>query len=233
MAMEKERRKHNRFIVENMDIEVRVFNTRIELTDIGLGGACIKTSKKLKPASRHCIKLGRDGISRKIRCTVLWEDIVGSLRNSSGRFVPFYKAGIEFSGDHFEEIGEIRNFVDFSGIPNEWRHFNERRTRGQRFNVYEHETADLYYHQTYSVLQISMGGVLVESGQTLPVARKLPMELCFERENFSIKFLGRAVSSTLTETQTEKNFLIDLKFVQMDDHDRVRLEDFIFSHEIR
>lgn len=232
MAMEKEKRRHDRFVVENMDIGVSVFNTRVELTDIGLGGVCIKTSKRLKPASRHYIRLGRNGISQKLHCTVLWEDIVGSLRNASGRFVPFYKAGIEFGDNYFEATDELRNFIDFDGTPEEPRYDNERRTRGQRFRVYESESAELFYHQAYSVMQICMGGVLVKSVQALPTGKKLPMELCLERENFIIKFLGRAVSCNLIEAETEKYFSIGIEFVQMDDPDRLRLEDFIFSHEI-
>ncbi len=229
-----DKRKHKRFIVENMDIHAKtLLTTEIELLDISLGGACIKSSKSLNIGGNYLIKLQNENIIIPIKCTVVWEKLSGSLYNDGGDFIPMYTAGLKFKDVSIERLEDLKDFIGRFDYPEEKKISDEKRLSGLRFKIITREKVSLKYQNTNIVKEISLGGILVETNYEIPAESKLPMELSIPGEDHPIKFYGRVAFCTDVTYKEPKSFNIGIEFLDMKEDDKSILSKFIqFLSEI-
>lgn len=223
-----DKRRHKRFLVEAIKVfsETRI-STEIELVDVGIGGACIKSTQRLKLNHDYRLTLESEGAQPSIICTVVWEDFADTVKDIEGEYVPMYAYGVKFKNLDKGKWDEIRNAIGGLFIPTEERYSDERRVTGIRFKFYEEKTAQLNYHERYIVKKISYGGLLIESKSKVELESTHAMELLLPGDSHPIEFLGRIASCEQISDKKEKSFEIGIEFREMQDLERERLVKFI------
>ncbi len=134
--MNEEKRRHKRFVLEEVEINAKtIVASEIEILDISIGGACIKSTKPLKLGGKYLIKLESEGIIFPVICAVIWENLSGTLKNAKGKIIPFYKAGIEFKDISSDELPKLKRFIEISGSPYKQEMSIDKRLDGLRFKI--------------------------------------------------------------------------------------------------
>lgn len=221
-------RRHKRFLVKEIKVvSEKRMSTEILLADIGIGGACIKSPHKLKVHQDYLLSLEIEDIRTEIICTVVWEDITGTVRDIEGGYTHSYLYGLQFKELDHDKWNEVRSTLDDSFMPSEQRYSDERRMSGLRFKLYEEKTARLYYHEKFSVKKISYGGMLIESDRKLEPEQMHTMELLLPGDSHPIEFRGRIVSCKDIPGFEEERFEVGIEFRDMDEYERERLVRFV------
>jgi Tfp pilus assembly protein PilZ len=222
--MDKEKRRHQRFIVEGKDIHAKTtFASEIEILDMSLGGARIKGTKNLRVSSTYHITLEREGKPFSLKCRVIWMHLSGSLKTESGETVPVYTAGVEFQ-DIFS--GEAKGLLEFL---EDYTASYELRLRGVRITIHGREKAVLNQEEKYDVMNISLGGILIQANQPMEIGSKFPMELRLSQEKDSVRFQGRIASCIERTSEDSKCYDVGIEFFDMEENERARLSTFIAS----
>jgi hypothetical protein len=223
-----DKRRHKRFLVEEIKIlsETRE-STEIHLLDIGIGGACIKSTQRLKMNHDYRLTLESEGAQTSIICTVMWEDFADTVKDIEGEYIPMYAYGVKFKNLDRGKWDEVRNTLGDLFIPSEERYSDERRVSGIRFKFYEEQAAQLNYHERYIVKKISYGGMLIESKNKAELESTHTMELILPGDSHPIEFLGRIASCEEIPDKEERSFEIGIEFREMQDYERERLVKFV------
>lgn len=205
-----------------MDIKGRMlFATNVEILNLSLGGASISLNKKLNMGSTYTLKLECRDKALSLTGEVVWEKISGSRKTPKGEVVPIYTAGLNFKEVMTGKASEVMDFI--------MEHTHDRKVRliGVRVKIRELEKASIDYPHHFTVLKISLGGMLVETEQEMHVKDKYPMELSFDEEEPPVAFTGR-VASCLRMPEPEKEiYHIGIEFLLMSDDEKLKLKDFI------
>jgi hypothetical protein len=221
------KRRYKRFVVENMDIHAKtLFATDTELLDISVTGACITAQKSLRFADKHLIKLESEGMHLPIQCSIIWKNLSGSARNTSGEFVPVYKAGVAFKGISSDKLVSLKDFIRMSGIPKERRISDEYGPSALRFKIHNNKKAVLYYQRTSTVKKISLGGMLIELYNGIKIDKRFPMALSLPNKDRQIRFQGR-VASCIEIPGNKLRHDIGIEFIDMPENDKSRLSEFL------
>lgn len=221
-------RRHKRFLVKEIKVvSEKRMSTEIQLADIGIGGACIKSPHRLKLNQDYLLAFETEDSQTDIVCTVVWEDYTDIVRDIEGGYTHSYLYGLQFKDFDQGEWEEIRGTLDGLFMSSEQRYSDERRVSGLRFKFYEEKTATLLYHEKYSVKKISYGGMLIESHRRIEPEQMHTMELLLPGDSHPIEFRGRIVSCKEIPGTEEERFEIGIEFLEMDDYERDRLVKFI------
>jgi hypothetical protein len=227
-----ERRRYKRYKVDLIDINGKmIFASNVKIIDISLGGVSLKVDRRLNMGSEYTLTVSSKGKVFSVKCIVVWSFIKESLEDSSGNIVPIYTAGMQFRDISNEKIKEIIHFiedhkldviVDLHGLS------------GQRLNVRVQietpENAVLNFHENYKVKKLSLGGMQIESNYELKIEHKFPMKIILYRDK-TIQFLGRVASCFLVRTKGQEYYDIGIEFLDMSEHGRRILHEFIRSLE--
>lgn len=223
----KDNRKHKRVISKGKDILCRVqFATEVILLNISSSGASFRLNKQLNMGHEYSINIKRGKSSISIKGTVVWEKLIASEKNEVGDLVPVYKAGIKFSNIMTEKGGEIIDFISENLDPSEL----QSRLRGIRVDISGSANDILINnHQHFTVLKLSLGGILLHTDSKMKPGDSCWMELNFPEEKRPLKFMGKVVTSS--EAPGEKPGLheTDMEIVKISDEDRAILNNIIGS----
>jgi hypothetical protein len=227
-----DRRRYKRFKVDLIDINGKmVFATNVKIIDISLGGVSLKVDRRLNMGSEYTLTVSSKGKVFSIKCIVVWSFIKESVKDSRGNIVPIYTAGMQFKDASNEKIKEIVAFiedhkldviVDLHGLS------------GQRLNVRVQikapDNAVLNFHEHYKVKKLGLGGMQIESAYELGIDQKFPMKIIFYGDK-AIQFLGRVTSCLLVKNRGQEHYNIGIEFLDMSEHGREILHEFIRSLE--
>lgn len=222
------KRRYKRFTVEGMDVHAKmIFAEIIELSNISIGGACIITTKTLRPGDNVLIRIADEKIRLPLKCTIIWENASESVDDARESPVVLYKAGIQFKEVSSDTIIHLKDFMRVSGIPDEKKLSDEYKPSALRFKIYRSEKAVLNYPVTYPVKKISLGGMLVEADCALEIEQKYPMAIYLPNEDIPIKFQGRIASRIPIPDEKLDRFDIGIEFLTLAENDKSRLNKFI------
>jgi len=225
--MSPEKRRYNRFIIENQNIHLRTFiATDIELLEISTGGACVKSRRSLKPGGDYIFKLETHEGMIPLRCHVVWENLHGNVRDENGNIIPIYIVGLEFKNATPEEIDGLNSFiVSFVSPGPTVKEF----LGGIRFKLPSPENATIDGDRTYSISKISIGGLALVSDHRLEKDAVISFELVLSEKEPPILAKGRIASCTPISAGKHRGYDIGIEFVEMSDDSTKRLVSFIHS----
>jgi hypothetical protein len=107
-----DKRRHKRFLVEEIKIlsETRE-STEIHLLDIGIGGACIKSTQRLKMNHDYRLTLESEGAQTSIICTVMWEDFADTVKDIEGEYIPMYAYRFKFYEEQAAQLNYHERYI--------------------------------------------------------------------------------------------------------------------------
>ena len=223
-----EKRKHNRFIVEGMDIQCRMlFATEVKLLDISISGASILTKKRLNIGSRYSLKVeGDEGDPFSLHGVIIWEQLSGSEKNSRNEVAPIYKAGIKFDDVLTGKGAELIEFIQENSL----KDYHRARIAGLRVRIHS-DKAVLGYRQTFEALRISRGGALIETSEELEAESRFMMEILLPEDEEPVRFLGRIANCNAVAGKSPAVYKVGIEFLEIDENDVPKLTEFIDSIE--
>jgi len=222
------KRRYRRFIVENMGIHAKaVLAQDAELLNVSTSGACILSRKSLKLGENCLITLKREGTTLLLQCTVVWGTLCGSEKISVGEIRPLYKTGLTFGNLPSDKLIQLKDFLRVSGFPSEGKLSDQYGPSALRFGIQVNNNACLYYPNTSEVKKLSLGGMLMEFYDRLPVEERLPMALFLPSVNRALKFRGRVASCTKKEDRHSNHFDVGIEFLGMTENVRSKVAGFL------
>jgi len=220
-------RRYPRYSVKDMDIRAHLlFSEEIELYNLSISGACIRTGKDLRLGGTYLLKFRDDHMARSISCKVIWKRDISrnnSLRNE-------LIAGLQFRNIASDELVRIKDFMRNSGTPVEKRISDEFGSSPLRFVVTSNEKAVLKFPRVLKVKTLSLGGMLIEGDSAPELEGRYHIKLPLPQESEPIKLRGR-IASIIPRPARGSTPLVDIgvEFLAMEDIDRNRLDSFIRS----
>lgn len=201
-----------------------LFHADVKLLDMSLGGASIRTNKKLNVGSRYALKIDSKAGQISLRSTVIWSKIAELKKDNRGNTVPYYDIGLNFDETATDRGDELLDFIHNRGLADSAK----ARLKGLRVDLLKPESTRIVgYHKSFQVSQIGVGGILIETEQKMKVGSTFRMEMNLPDEKEMVKFLCRVASSLEISGSVPKRYETGLNFVEMSDHDRSRLHTFI------
>jgi hypothetical protein len=223
-------RRFRRFSVKSLDIFTDIIlSDEVSLVDIGLGGACIQTTQSLKRGSDYSLRIDMEGAALLIKCTVIWDNLSGSIKTFEGKLMPAYLVGVKFKDVDKKLFDELRGFFSGIGSPEDEKFYDEHRINGTRFKIHEEETALLKYQKRFDVRKISLGGMLIKGESRIEPESMHTMELYLPDDPLPTRFLGRIASCVEVFEGNSMSFEIGIEFLEIEENDRERLSSFIHS----
>jgi c-di-GMP-binding flagellar brake protein YcgR len=227
--MNTNKRRYKRYTVDCIKIAGRMlFANSVDIIDISAGGISLKTDRRLNMDGEYVLKLeGEDGLI-SLKGTVVRSSLHESRKADNGDLVPIYSVGMKFSNVSAEKTLELEKFIESygeAGIPPQG-HWRSGMRFNMRFTVSESGKASLVCPESYIVKKISLGGMLIETDNTMSVDDTLPMEIALPDEK-KISFLGRIASCIQINEAAPDQHEIGIEFLNMPAKNSEILNDFI------
>lgn len=219
-----QKRRYKRYIVEGMEIHTKmIFSEMIELSNISIGGACIITTKDLKPDDNLIIRIKDKNINEPLKCTVIWENEAGDKNKKKEGIVILNKAGVKFKEVKPDTLIKLKDYMRESGIPEEEKLREEYKSSALRFKVYKNEKAIMSYPVSYPVKKISLGGMLVEAGHKFKIEQRYPLAIYLPQGTLPIKIHGRIASLIPIPDEKKNRYDIGIEFLNLSGNDKSKL----------
>jgi Tfp pilus assembly protein PilZ len=221
-----QKRRYKRHVVDGMEIQAKmVFAEIVDLFDLSSGGACIVTTKSVKPGDNIVLRITDENINRPLKCTIIWErDAEEDMKESPGIF---HKAGVQFKGLTPDTLIQLKDYMRDSGIPDEKKLEDEYQPSALRFKVYKNDKAVMSYPISYPVKKLSLGGMLVETDREFSVEQRYPMAIYLPQDNQPIKFQGRIASKIPKKNDQTYIYDVGIEFLNLAATDKSKLNKFL------
>lgn len=221
-------RKHKRYSTRSLNLSaVSVFSTKVELVNISIDGACIKSPKQLQSSSACVLSLEEKASVSPLQGTIIWERLSEHSVDLSGEIVSRYTAGIQFD-KKFSQLTENMRML-FENLP-----FKEYRVSSTRFAFHTRVTASLEYHEQFRVKSISLGGLLMESLNEIPKDSELALQVKLPGRSRPLSSGGKVASCVSIDggLQNTSRYDIGIEFVDIAKKDITRLKKVLDSLSI-
>lgn len=227
-----EKRRYKRFTVDVMDISGKMaLANEVKILDISIGGVSLTADRRLNIGRDYLLKLENKGSRLTLKGTVVWSSLSGSSADKRGNVIPIYTAGMQFLDTSYEMIQAVTRFID-DNKKDMTESVELYKMSGLRLyarvRVGDVEKAVLDSAETYSVKILSLGGMLIESGQAMEAEAVVPLEIIFDSDR-SIIVAGRIVSCLSLTGADDERYNIGVEFIDLQDKEREFLEEFL-SH---
>jgi Tfp pilus assembly protein PilZ len=223
-------RKHNRYTVNVMEINGKMTLAKyVNILNISIGGVAFKTEKRMAVGSGYRLTIEGKDMAFTVTGKVAWSTLKENIKDSVGNIIPIYITGMQFTDLADEKIREIANFIEAHGGAEEKKE-EECKKIGRRlyvrFNIIGQDQAKLYYYENYTIKDFSLGGMLIESEQTLEPEKKLQMEV-FLTEDKHITIVGRVASCRPIYGKEPEIYDIGIEFIDITEDGKEKLKAFI------
>ncbi|MEK6691776.1 MAG: PilZ domain-containing protein [Nitrospirota bacterium] len=224
-----EKRKHKRIMVLGMDIHGKMlYATDVNLLTISLGGASISLHKKLNIGSEYTLKVEYKDKVFSLKGVVVWEKLVDSEKDEKGETIPIYEVGLEFKDVLAEKGDELIDFIEAITVIETIK----PRLRGTRVKIIKPVSSSIPdYYTSYNVINLSLGGMLIETDHAMKVDSKFQMEVIFPENKGLVECRGRVAFCSEIANKIPKSYNTGIEFVEMSKEGRSRLKEFIDSLE--
>lgn len=222
-----QKRRYKRYVVEGMEIHAKmVFEEVVELFNVSIGGACIITTKTLKPGDNIILRFKDENINRPLKCMIIWENEAEDEAKES--LAIFHKAGVQFKEITPDTLIKLKDYMREFGIPDEKEIGDEYKSSALRFKIYKNEKAVMNYPVSYPVKKISLGGMLVKTDRAFEIEQRYPMAIYFPKDNNPIKFQGRIASKIPIKDDQMHNYDIGIEILNLAENDKSMLNRFLY-----
>ncbi len=221
-------RRHRRFPVAAGAIEGNAeFSCPALISDISIAGISIRTDRKLDIGRQYAIRLMDESRDISCKATVVWSG-AGESAVMNHQLPDRFLSGLKYLNLDRPTATALFSFIEAHLIAGKAPEA-ARGGRGfrccSRFALDARETALLEIPQSYVVRLISLGGILIQSDESIETGSRFSMKMTLQ-DGVQISFVGR-VASSQPSSETEKNHDIGIAFVEMGADDRKRLQEVI------
>ncbi len=208
------RRKHRRIPLKKDAIRVEtVTETRAEISDLGMDGIGLKTSKRLMPGSRCMVTIGSNGSLMIVRGISVWERFAGWSISPRGHVDPLFSSGILLE----EPRGNIMKKACGA---------DSGKTRAVRVSA-PALTALLSFTESLTLLNLSYGGLLAESWNPIESGTECSARLFLPDRPEPLKCMAKVTSCKAVRHETEKKYHIGFEFLDMEHEQTERIKTFV------
>jgi hypothetical protein len=230
MAMSEDKhakmRRYRRFAVEGMDLHAHLlFTDEVELNNLSVNGACIRTKRDLHVGCKYLIKIPHKTTPLYIGGTVVWMRAAVPVEGIKQG----YEAGLKFLNIYSDEIIRLTDFMRTAGSRNEKRVGDQFTASPLRYTIASQKRAVLKCPAMLDVMKISLGGMLMKSDCALDHEGTYPIKLLLSGGAQPIKCTARIASVIPRPESNKPHFDIGVEFLSMEEGDRTRLDGFIHS----
>lgn len=218
-----EKRKHKRYVVDGIYGNV-LYSSEMNVINISLGGAAIETTKKIEVNREYPFKISFKGKTVHLRGRVVWSILSHSKKTESGEVVPVYRAGVKFTDVMTEKASELIKFIEENLVTPEGR-----RLRGIRCKIVFPNDIKIDYPYQYCVKDLSISGMLIETGCSLDPDTTCKMELLLDEDALNIT--GKVINCDRLESGNDVKFRIGIEFIEMSDNDKELIKNFLNALE--
>ncbi|MFQ5528629.1 MAG: PilZ domain-containing protein [Thermoanaerobaculia bacterium] len=221
--MPDERRTHTRYPVAGIKGSF-LFTTDARVLNLSLDGMSLETQNPLKIGHEYSLRLDEGEHHMPLKGTVVWCTLVKTTRDFSGEVQPVYRAGVHFADVMSGKANQLRSFIHKNAVIS-----LENRLFG-RFRIEAERPADLSLEAEFTVKQISLSGMLVETDVAPPVDTECELEV--EVGGIDFKATARIVrvqrlATGDNEEEPAAPVRLGIQFVELGDNSRLTLESFI------
>jgi Tfp pilus assembly protein PilZ len=223
-------RRYKRFKVNVMEISGKMVLARyVKINDISIGGVSLQTERMMRIGSEYALRIEGRGSVLSVSGIVVWSLLGESISDSEGNVIPLYTAGMKFTDGSSEKEKEIVDFLEAHKRGADKQVDINKPDGGRlyvRICIEDPEKAILHFQENYKVINLNLGGMLIESDHVLEIDSKLPMEMTLPDDR-SILFLGRLAYCRLIEHEDFVHYDIGIEFVDMPEQSGIKLGEFI------
>ncbi|MEJ2684956.1 MAG: PilZ domain-containing protein [Candidatus Sulfobium sp.] len=222
-------RKHQRFTLEGLDICARtLFNAEAEIINISATGASIRIARRLNIDGVYALKFSYRDNCFTVKGRVVWEKLTGSKESQEGEVIPIYTAGLEFQGELPDKLKQIGTFIE-----EKVTEIRERRLGGIRIRVTGDDSAVLSHLETCRVMDISLGGMSMESVHEVPTGTGFRLQFTIKENEPPLFCSGRvAFCRNGPAPANPEKYTVGVEFIEMSEGDREKLKRFVDSLSI-
>lgn len=223
------KRRHRRFSVDVMDVKGNaVFATEVVIRDISITGVSLITGRKLDMGKEYSLRILDKDLDLSIQGIVIWCTEHASAGAEDQHTHLNYAAGMQFSDLQQKTVAGLIEFIE-TNLQEKLTQVKVHEMSGLRCNVRfqldAKETAVLNVPETYGVIKLSLGGLLIESSHSLEPETRIHMGITIPG-NMHLSFTGRVVSC-LVSPDNSSCFEVGIEFIEMPEPDRAALKEFI------
>lgn len=219
------RRKHKRYSLDLLAVNGKMsLTSKVEVIDISLGGVALKADRRLNIGKEYVIKLQEKSRTLEVKGIVVRSELSGMEDRGHGERASIYTAGLVFKDGFGDKIAAFLRPLEHT-VKKEQPAVDERRLT-VRFHITTPGEEVLSYPLQFKVRSISLGGMLIQTQQSVEINRTVPMDLALNADN-PISFIGRAVSCMMTENAGQTFYNIGMEFTDLKDKDTTQLKTFI------
>ncbi|MGE5173586.1 MAG: PilZ domain-containing protein [Betaproteobacteria bacterium] len=220
-----DKRRHKRFKLDLIEINGKMsLADKVEIIDISLGGVALKADRRLNIGKEISIKLGEKGKSIDVKGIVVRSELSGIEERANGQRILIYQAGMKFKDGSADKIADFLKSIEHNRkekVPT----MVDRRLN-VRFEITTPSEQTLSFPAQFTVRNISLSGMLIQTDQTLGSESVIPMGLSFSDDSH-VNFSGRVASCRKMEEKGQEQYEIGVEFLDLTDKDRTLLKTFI------
>ena len=220
-----DKRRHKRLKLDLVEMRGEMsLAHHVEIIDISLGGASLKTDRRLNIGKEIALKLSDKESHVELKSIVVRSELSGIEETSEGERASLYTAGIMFKDGQSDTIVSFFNlFVQH--IKDEEPVKIDRRLN-VRFRITPSEHNSMSFPAQFLVKEISMTGMRIRTDQALRIQSMIPMELSLDTHS-PVSFIGRVASCRMLIDQGHAYFEIGVEFSFLADKAKTLLRGFI------
>jgi len=218
-----EKRKHKRHAVNGILGNV-LYSSDLNVINISIDGVAIETKKRIEVNREYPFKIKYKGLTLNIKGVVVWSVLSHSQKTESGEVIPVYRAGVKFTDVMSEKASALIKFLEENVIAS-----SDRRLRGVRCKITNSDEVKIDYPHRYSVREMSLSGMLIETEYPLAPDTRYTMELVIDENVFNI--VGKVVSCIGVKAENDVRYIAGVEFVDMPEESKELLKTFIDTLE--
>ena len=220
-------RRHKRFSLDLLEITGKMsLSRKVNILDMSLEGVALKADQRLDLGKEYMINLhDNKGKTLSVAGVVVRAELSEMEKRNDVESDAIYRVGLQFKDGPADAVD---NFLKSTVHNNKEAvvplHNDQRHT--VRFLMTAPTEQILSYPAHFKVKSISIGGMLIETEQTLEAESTVPMEMTLN-DGTSVKVIARISSCHLKKDEGQAHYEIGTEFVDLTDKDKVVLKRFI------
>lgn len=221
-----DKRQHKRYNLDLIEINGKMSLTdKVEVLDISLGGVALKADRRLNIGKEYLIKLQEKGKALEVKGIVVRSELSGIEERGHGERVSIYTAGLVFKDGFADKIADFLRPIEQKRKQESPAGVDNRRLN-VRFNITTPGKHILSYPLQFKVRSVSLGGMLIQTQQSVEINSTIPMELSLNADK-AVSFIGRTIACNMTEIAGQASYDIRVEFTDLMDKDKTLLKTFI------
>jgi hypothetical protein len=217
-----EKRESRRYVVEGMGIYAKtMFNTTVEVLELGLGGALIRGSQRFLIGCEYNLKIAYEDTVIPVKGVIAWKQ-TAIEKIPEGGTVSVDTAGIEFLDVLIDKEEQLKVLIS-----DKIQELKERRLSGVRVKIQPPEKALISYMEQCLIKDISLGGLRMEVEREPPADMIFALELILAKNEPSIYCKGRIAFCQEATEKMHKRYSVGVEFRDLVEGAVVRIGRFI------